>query len=370
MKVLMGSLETLKNSNYPTILFKYCNESKNLRDELNQIGQQNPGLITRNGLLVNGNTRVVALRQLGKPGVDVAVLPDDADDSAILDLEMFLQMVHLTHQDYTFTNELLLLEKCKKLGNTDKQIADKMKWTRGWQKKLDEKFQLLRLINEIRGLSDTPLAYQVFDTKSQHLKDLNDEYESLKTHDLAAANRMKFSRIVAMFLGVNKDQTRAIDEDFIDEDVVKRLDTSAPSSIILDGLKKVQIDDGLGDILGNPPQLGEKVDTKELARTIIRERVDEKGFITNELNPGLEDLRKKFILSAEDIITKNKRKSLLATPAEELREIRESLENVVNIFNEVSHQGGFDAKKFEYELNKAIKSIEDLNKKFAVFKSK
>jgi hypothetical protein len=122
--------------------------------------------------------------------------------------------------------------------------------------------------------------------------------------------------------------------------------------------------------LGNPPQLGEKVDTKELARTIIRERVDKKGFITNELNAGLEDLRKKFILSAEDIITKNKRKSLLATPAEELREIRESLENVVNIFNEVSHQGGFDAKKFEYELNKAIKSIEDLNKKFAVFKSK
>lgn len=351
-------------------LLSKTDEFKNLREELKQIGQQNPGLVTRNGLLVNGNTRVVALRQLGKTGVDVAVLPDDADDAAILDLEMFLQMVHLTHQDYTFTNELLLLEKCKKLGNTDKQIAEKMKWTRGWQKKLDERFQLLRLINEIRGLSETPLAYQVFDTKSQHLKDLNDEYESLKTHDLAAANRMKFSRIVAMFLGVNKDQTRAIDEDFIDEDVVKRLDTSALSSVILDGLKKVQIDDGLGDILGNPPQLGEKVDTKELARTIIRERVDEKGFITNELNAGLEDLRKKFILSAEDIITKNKRKSLLATPAEELREIRESLENVVNIFNEVSHQGGFDAKKFEYELNKAIKSIEDLNKKFAVFKSK
>jgi hypothetical protein len=31
-EVLMGSLETLKNSNYPTILFKSCNEPKNLRD--------------------------------------------------------------------------------------------------------------------------------------------------------------------------------------------------------------------------------------------------------------------------------------------------------------------------------------------------
>jgi hypothetical protein len=351
-------------------LLSKTDEFKNLKEELSQIGQQNPGLITRNGLLVNGNTRVVALRQLGKTGVDVAVLPDDADDSAILDLEMFLQMVHLTHQDYTFTNELLLLEKCKKLGNTDKQIADKMKWTRGWQKKLDEKFQLLRLINEIRGLSTPSLAYQVFDTKSQHLKDLNDEYESLKTHDLAAANRMKWSRIVAMFLGVNKDQTRAIDEDFIDEDVVKRLDSNSPTSTILDGLKKIQMDDGLDDILGDPPVLGEKIDTKELAKAIIRDRVDDKGFIVNELTAEFEDLRKKVVLSAEDIITKNKRKSLLATPAEELREIRESLENVVNIFNEVSTQGGFDATKFEYELKKANKSLEDLVKKFSAFKQK
>jgi hypothetical protein len=351
-------------------LLSKTDEFKNLKDELGQIGQQNPGLITRNGLLVNGNTRVVALRQLGKTGVDVAVLPDDADDAAILDLEMFLQMVHLTHQDYTFTNELLLLEKCRKLGNTDRQIADKMKWTRGRQKKLDEKFQLLRLINEIRGLSSIPIAYQVFDSKSQHLKDLNDEYESLKTHDLSAANRMKWSRIVALFLGVNKDQTRAIDEDFVDEDVVKRLGGSDPSSELLDSLKKVPIKDDLDDILGGDQVPTEKVDTKALAQAIIRHRVDEKGFITNDLDAGFEDLRKKFVLSSEDIITKNKRKSLLATPAEELREIRESLENVVNIFNEVSTHNGFDSKKFEYELNKANKSLDDLMRKFEAFKKK
>jgi hypothetical protein len=351
-------------------LLSKTDEFKNLKYELDQIGQQNPGLITRNGLLVNGNTRVVALRQLGKTGVDVAVLPDDADDAAILDLEMFLQMVHLTHQDYTFTNELLLLEKCKKLGNTDKQIAEKMKWTRGWQKKIDEKFQLLKLINEIRALSSPPLAFQVFDTKSQYLKDMNDEYESLKTHDLAAANRMKWSRIVGMFLGVNKDQTRAIDEDFFDEDVVKRLDSDSLSSNILDGFKKVQVDDGLDDILGDPPTLGEKIDTKGLAKAIIRDRVDDKGFISNDLSIGFEDLKKKVALASDEIITRNKRKSLLATPAEELREIRESIENVVNIFNEVSRQSGFDAAKFEYELKKANKSLEDLNKKFTAFKQK
>jgi hypothetical protein len=351
-------------------LLSKTEEFKNLKDELDQIGQVNPGLITRNGLLVNGNTRVVALRQIGKIGVDVAVLPDDADDAAILDLEMFLQMVHLTHQDYTFTNELLLIEKCRKLGNTDKQIAEKMKWQVRWQKKLDEKFKLLKLINEIRGLSSPPLAYKEFDSKSQHIKDLNDEYESLKIHDLAAANNMKWTRVAAMFMGVNKDQTRAINEYFIDEVVSKRLENNAPSSYLLDSLKKVQVKDDLDDILGVEPLLSEKVDSKLLAKAILKDRVDDKGLIANDLNPDFDELRKKFVLSAEDLITKNKRKSLGATAAEELGEIREDIEFAVTVFNEVSSQTGFDTTKFEYELNKANKALEDLKKKFIAFKKK
>lgn len=300
--------------------------------------------------------------------MDVAVLPDDVDDTAILDLELFLQMVHLTHQDYTFTNELLLLEKCRKLGNTDKQIIDKMKWARGGQKKLDEKFQLLHTINEIRAESPLPLAYGVFDSKSQHLKDLNDAYEKLKVQDIIAANNVKWSRVAAMFLGVNKDRTRAIDEDFIDKDVLRRVGPDSPSASLLDGLKKVQIDDGLDDILGTENVGTERIDTKALAKAILGARVDDAGFITNELSPELEDLHKQMVLSSEEIITKDKRKTLLATPAEELQEIRENLENVVNVFNEVSGQHGFDAKRFEYELNKANKSLGDLLKKFSKFK--
>lgn len=344
---------------------------KNLQEQLKDYGQLNPGLITRNGLLVNGNTRTVALRLLNKPGIDVAVLPDDVDDAAILDLEMSLQMVQLVHQDYTFTNELLLLEKCKLLKYSDKQIAEKMKWSRGWQNKLDKRFQLLRLINEIRdSMQPINLAYEFFDEKSQHLIDLNQEYESLKVSDLPAANRMKWSRVAAMFLGVNKDQTRAIDEDFVDEDVAKRSEPDSPSTELLSKLKKVHVDDdGLGDILGKPSDSSEKVDAKELAKEVIKARVDKDGFITGELTPGLEDLRKKMIFGAEAIITKQKRSTLLATPAEQLQEIREDLERVVSIFNEVCLQQGFNAGQFEYELKKAFKSLEDLQKMFVKFKA-
>lgn len=371
MQVVYGNPTSEQAQLIISDLLRKTDRFKNLQDQLNDYGQLNPGLITRNGLLVNGNTRTVALRLLNKAGVDVAVLPDDVDDAAILDLEMSLQMVQLVHQDYTFTNELLLLEKCKVLKYSDKQIAEKMKWSRGWQKKLDERFQLLRLINEIRdSMQPINLAYEIFDEKSQHLRDLNQEYESLKVSDLEAANRMKWSRVAAMFLGVNKDQTRAIDEDFVDEDVSKRSESDSPSTELLNKLKKVHIDDGLGDILGKPEDSNERVDAKELAKEIIKARVDKEGFITGELTPSLEDLRKKMIFSAEAIITKQKRSTLLATPAQELQEIREDLERVVSVFNEVCLQQGFNAGQFEYELKKAFKSLEDLQKKFSKFKEK
>lgn len=368
-QVVYGNPTSDKAQSIISELLSKTDKFKNLQEQLKDYGQLNPGLVTRDGLLVNGNTRTVALRLLNKPGIDVAVLPDDVDDAAILDLEMSLQMVQLVHQDYTFTNELLLLEKCKALKYSDKQIAEKMKWSRGWQKKLDERFQLLRLINEIRDyMQPVNLAYEIFDEKSQHLKDLNQEYESLKVSDLAAANRMKWSRIAAIFLGVNKDQTRAIDEDFIDEDVAKRAEPDSPSTELLDKLKKIQVDDGLSDILDQPTDSGEKVDAKELAKEIIKARVDKDGFITGELPPSLEDLRKKMIFGAEAIITKQKRTTLLATPAEQLQEIREDLERVVGVFNEVCIQKGFNSGQFEYELKKAFKSLEDLQKKFIKFK--
>jgi hypothetical protein len=261
------------------------------------------------------------------------------------------------------------LEKCRKQGYTDKQIALKMKWSKGWQKKLDKRFQLLRLINEIRDyMQPINLAYAIFDDKSQHLEDLNASYESLKNSDLQAANDMKWTRVSAMFLGVNKDQTRAIDEDFLDEDIAKRIDLDSPSKELLDKLKKVHVADDLDDILDKPDESTEKVDAKELAKEIIKARVDKDGFITGELSPLLMDLRKKMVLSAEAIITEQKRSNLLATPADQLREIREDLERVVSIFNEVCLQKGFNAGDFEYELKKASKSIEDLQKMFAKFK--
>jgi hypothetical protein len=218
---------------------------KTLKDELSQLTQQNPGLISRSGLLINGNTRVVALRELGVTGVDVALLPEDADESAFLDLEMSLQMRRLTHQDYTFTNQLLLMKKYRDFGHSDKDLAIKMGWFRGGLKKVSQHFQLLALIDEVRRLSPTPISYEIFDSKSQHLKDLSEEYEYLKNSDVKAANKMKWARVAAMFLGVNKDQTRAIHEDFIEDDLLSKIESNSSATEMINGLKKVEMNNQL-----------------------------------------------------------------------------------------------------------------------------
>lgn len=341
-----------------------------LKDELKELSQQNPGLISRDGLLINGNTRVVALRDLGVDGVDVAVLPADAMARDFLDLEMSLQMRRLTHQDYTFTNELLLIDKYRNAGHSEKELAKKMGWIRGWKKKVDEASQLLQLVKEIRKLADPPLGFEIFDSKSQHLKDLNEEYNNMAQADVADANKMKWGRVAAMFLGVNKDQTRVIDPDFFEEDVLKRVAKNSKVIEILDSFKVIKVEDDLDDLLGTSDKAEESLDLRAFAKKIVNELSDSNGNVTKDLTSELQEIHNAIRLGAEATITKGKRDKLLLEPADVLQETRISLESVLTSFSEVSQLKDFDYKKFEYELSKVTACISELSEEFNKLKKK
>ncbi len=341
-----------------------------LKDELKELSQQNPGLISRDGLLINGNTRVVALKDLGVDGVDVAVLPADAMAKDFLDLEMSLQMRRLTHQDYTFTNELLLIDKYRRAGHTEKELAKKMGWIRGWKKKVDEASQLLQLVKEIRKLADPPLSYEIFDSKSQHLKDLNEEYNNMAQVDVEEANKMKWGRVAAMFLGVNKDQTRVIDPDFFEEDVLKRVAKNSKVIQVLDSFKKVKVEDDLDELLGNSDKTEETIDLRSFAKKIIGDLSDANGNVTKDLTAELQEIHNAIRLGAEATITKGKREKLLLEPADVLQETRISLEGVLSSFSEVSQLKDFDSKKFEFELSRVAACITELSAEFSKIKLK
>jgi len=338
---------------------------QSLKEELKSLKQQQVGLISRQGLLINGNTRAVALRQLGVEGMDVAVLPEDADEEVFLDLEMQLQMTRLTHQDYTFTNELLLLEKYRKICG-DEQLAAKMNWRRNGKKKVKLHLLYLHLVNEIREFSDPKIQYVEFDSKRTHIMDLVQEYESLKDTP-KEAEKMKWTRIAAMFLGVNKDQVRQIDSEFIDEDIVKQIEPDSDEGELLKGLQKFETDDDLNDILGEKTD-SEVVDPRLLAKKVITDLTDQDGLISKDLTPGLEGIHDAMRRASERIINKQKDDQFKKTPLLKLKDARELIEGVVNSYNEVKLYHDFDKGKFEYSIKKLRETLDDLTKEVKLTK--
>ncbi len=84
---------------------------EDLKANLAEEGQRQPGVVTRTGLLVNGNRRAVALGDLNNDYIRVAVLPPAATEREIAELELKLQMTREFKQNYTFTNQLLFVEE-------------------------------------------------------------------------------------------------------------------------------------------------------------------------------------------------------------------------------------------------------------------
>ncbi len=91
-------------------ILREAEQFKGLQQNLKDIGQLEPGVVTTDGKLVNANTRCVALCDNGELYLRAAVLPDDATQLEIDRLELSLQMKRDFRSDYTYTNELLFIE--------------------------------------------------------------------------------------------------------------------------------------------------------------------------------------------------------------------------------------------------------------------
>ena len=104
-----------------------------LQDE----GQREPLLITSTGIVVNGNRRLAAMRDLlmRRDGsvddrfsyVHCAVLPSDVSRDEIDDIEADLQAKRETKLDYDWIGDAQLLRRQVGKGRTAKQVADRLR---------------------------------------------------------------------------------------------------------------------------------------------------------------------------------------------------------------------------------------------------
>jgi hypothetical protein len=221
-----------------------------LRDELKEFGQREPGVITREGILANGNTRCAALRDLGVPDIRVGVLPETSTWQDINRVELSLQLRRDKRREYSYMNRLITIDEQLAAGRKEDDVArdfnvktatlQKDRWVYG-------------LIQDAIARSASPdgaaLSLADFEEHQEKLRELSRDYFKLRTSNPDAAERLKESRLQMVVLNFAKTSLRLADEDFHKDFLQTRLPETLqsglvePEAIKIPGLPGVEVAD-------------------------------------------------------------------------------------------------------------------------------
>lgn len=362
------------------IVSKFLSETpefNRIKQELKDQRQKEPALISINGLLSDGNTRCVALKKLEEEGqiwasqMDVAVIEDELTQEQLLEIEIELQLVENKKQKYSFTNRLIMYKGMHDRGMSYKEIAKRIGKPRSG-KTIEKELALYSIIKEIRNMSPDGVWIQgeVFDEWSTVLGDIYDEYQKLKKTNIQKAENLKYNKILAMFLGLSKDQVRNIDEDTFTHNLEDfEEDPDAKGALKL--IKKCIVE---GDeVFGGSDEL--QVDGAALLQGFLKQED-----LFNKANGHLNrsNISKNFDIIASklnaeaDRITKIKRAK---TRGEELsltlQNIKKDLRDLREILPErMRDKDNFSEGYFTNEIKNCMKELEGLEKIFNKYKLK
>lgn len=153
-----------------------------LKNNLKDIGQEEPGIITHDGYVINGNRRMSVLSLLAKEDskfgyMNVGRLPENVSESDIYKIELGKQMARDQKLDYGPINELLKIEHGIKSGLTIEQIAN----TIGYSKdEIEEKIERLDLIKDYLEFVIDPENFELAESINEHFIDLQNYIFSKK----------------------------------------------------------------------------------------------------------------------------------------------------------------------------------------------
>nr|WP_203601021.1 transcriptional regulator [Streptomyces sp. SID9727] len=185
-----------------------------LKQSLEEFRQNEPGLITREGILVNGNTRAAALRELGVPEIRVAVLPDSCTWADINRVELSLQLRHDTRRPYSYINRLLTIDEQVEAGRPLKEVA------RDFRIRESTAEQDLWVLSCLRDLSDRSAAEGVqlrlldFEDAQERLREVHRAFAKESKSDVQKAELLKENRLAAIVMNFSKTDLRLIESDF------------------------------------------------------------------------------------------------------------------------------------------------------------
>lgn len=168
-------------------------------DVLEKDGQRERLLISSTGVVINGNRRLSAMRELGIEHVDCMVLPADATADEIVDIEANLQAKPETKLEYDWIGDAQLINRLVNMGRSTKDIAERLNRTKA---DIENSLQALAEADiYLKDWAEAPGEYsRVRDDAGQLFKDLP---KLIAGKDQAL---QQGSRVIAWSLFENRDK--------------------------------------------------------------------------------------------------------------------------------------------------------------------
>lgn len=192
-------------------------EFDKLSAHLEEFGQIEPGLITREGVLVNGNTRCAALRGISKAtSMRVGVLPASCTWDDVNAVEVSLQLRPDKRRNYSYINHLLALEEQRdQLHRPIPVIAKTFHTT---TKACERDFWVLsevqNCIKRSQGAGIGTMRLVDFEQSKEKLAELYRVYSEEQKKNPERAEILKESRLAAIVLDHAKTDVRYVGTDF------------------------------------------------------------------------------------------------------------------------------------------------------------
>lgn len=211
-----------------------------LMDELDDVGQREPGIVSPHGILVDGNTRAAALIDLGVQNIRVGVLPDDTTRKDINSVELSLQLRKDRRRDYSYINRLIAIDEELGRGRSEGDVAKdfniKLQTLQRdrWVYKL-----ILDAIDRSTTAGGASLRLIDFEQHQEKLRELHRDYTKLATTDPDAAKRLMHSRLALVLLDYPKTTLRLAESDFhtrylqsrLPDELKPKIDAADPVSV-------------------------------------------------------------------------------------------------------------------------------------------
>lgn len=216
---------------------------------LRDYGQNEPGLVTRAGILVNGNTRRAALKELGKTTMRVGVLPSATTWLEISAVELSLQLQDDFKRDYSYINRLLAIEEQWR-SSAPLEVAKRFRTT---VDSCEQDLWVLRCIRELIDRSaeaDRKLRLVDFEDDQEKFKELRRRWAKEAEKNKDNAELIKELRVAAIAMDFSKTDVRLIETDFKD----KYLDHELPADLVaaVADAPTETVVPGLGRSVGGP----------------------------------------------------------------------------------------------------------------------